>query len=209
MNSPNNPPNPTASVVTELKPCPFCGKPPLIVCPDNSYGSAMITCGDANECPVDLTAWGDLATGETIEDAVRAWNTRTDQPPPHTGLTDVERLVAEWKRLEDVFHDNLPSQGECGDPSHGKALCQFLYDNSETLRAALLVSNRREVERLEQRLLAFVDRPNWSPDAVEPENHPEWRAGYEAAQANLREELKPWWPFGGPLNLAALDEGEG
>jgi hypothetical protein len=59
-----------------LLPCPFCGKAPLIVCPDNSYGSAMITCGDANECPVALTAWGDLGTGETIEDAKRAWNTR-------------------------------------------------------------------------------------------------------------------------------------
>lgn len=64
------------------------------------------------------------------------------QQPIHA---DVERLVAEWKRLEDAFHDNLPDQGECGDPSHGKALCQFLYDNSETLRAALLVSDRSGV----------------------------------------------------------------
>lgn len=63
-------------MVRELKPCPFCGKQPLIVCPDNSYGSAMITCGDDNECPVDLTAWGDLQTGETLDDAVKAWNTR-------------------------------------------------------------------------------------------------------------------------------------
>lgn len=46
-------------------------------------------------------------------------------------------LLDEWERLEGAFHDNLPSQGEAGDPSHGKALCQFLYDNAETFRAAL------------------------------------------------------------------------
>ena len=60
----------------ELKPCGWCGKPPSIVCPDNSYGSAFVTCGDTNECPVEVTAWADLNAGETIEDAKRAWNTR-------------------------------------------------------------------------------------------------------------------------------------
>ena len=55
-----------------------------------------------------------------------------------------ERL-REWERLETAFHDSLPNQGECGDPAHGKALCQFLYDNSAEFRtlietqAALLV----------------------------------------------------------------------
>ena len=60
----------------DLLACPFCGKRPLIVCPDNSYGSALITCGDDNECPVDLTAWADLKSGETLDTAVAAWNTR-------------------------------------------------------------------------------------------------------------------------------------
>lgn len=63
----------------ELKPCPFCGKAPYIVCEDNSYGCAMITCGDDNECPVDLTAWGDLREGETLEHAAYRWNTRVTQ----------------------------------------------------------------------------------------------------------------------------------
>ena len=60
----------------KLKPCPFCGKVPLIVCPDNSYGSALITCGDGNDCPVDLAADADLNAGETLDDAITAWNTR-------------------------------------------------------------------------------------------------------------------------------------
>lgn len=52
------------------------------------------------------------------------------------GVTD---LVREWERLEQAFHDGLPAgQGETGDGGvAGRALCQFLYDNSEKLRAAL------------------------------------------------------------------------
>lgn len=63
-------------LVERLLPCPFCGKVPSVVVPDNSYGSALITCGDGNECPVDLAAWGDLKAGETLQTAAAAWNTR-------------------------------------------------------------------------------------------------------------------------------------
>lgn len=72
-----------------LLPCPFCGKRPLIVCPDNSYGSAVITCGDDNACPVGPMAEGDLEAGETFETAIAAWNTRT---PPPTSADVVERV---------------------------------------------------------------------------------------------------------------------
>jgi hypothetical protein len=58
-----------------LLPCDWCGKPPSIVCPDNSYGMAYITCGDANECPVEVIVWAELPH-ETLEDAKRRWNTR-------------------------------------------------------------------------------------------------------------------------------------
>ena len=57
-----------------------------------------------------------------------------------------DELIAEWKRLEDAFHDSLPDQGDPGDPAAGKALCQFLYDNSPHIRAALQ-SRADDVER--------------------------------------------------------------
>ena len=57
---------------------------------------------------------------------------------------------------------------------------------------------------LDDLLVNFVQRPEWREDAVEPENSPEWRAGYEAAQSNLREELKLWWPRGGLLKFPAI-----
>jgi hypothetical protein len=59
--------------MTDLLPCPFCGKQPLIVCPNDSYGSSLITCGDGNECPADLTVWGEP---DDIEGTARIWNTR-------------------------------------------------------------------------------------------------------------------------------------
>lgn len=59
----------------ELLCCPFCGKPPR-VCPDTSYGYAMVFCPDENECPVQPCADGTFGDGETVEDAKRYWNTR-------------------------------------------------------------------------------------------------------------------------------------
>ena len=63
-------------------------------------------------------------------------------------------------------------------------------------------------DALEQVLVDFVQTPNWSADAEPPEDNEEWRRGYEAAQVNLREALKPWWPFGGPLTLAKQASGK-
>ncbi len=53
--------------------------------------------------------------------------------------SEIEAMVAEWTRLEAAFHDALPSaQGEPGDRGvAGRALCQWLYDNSGVLREAL------------------------------------------------------------------------
>ena len=78
------------------------------------------------------------------------------------------KLLAEWERLETAFHDNLPNQGETGDPAHGKALCQFLYDHSEEIRSALraapaLYEALVEIEALchqetRQKLLAICHR---------------------------------------------------
>ncbi len=59
-------------------------------------------------------------------------------PRPAASRPDVVELVAEWKRLEDAFHDAVPDQGDPGDGGvAGRALCQFIYDNSDALRAAL------------------------------------------------------------------------
>lgn len=60
------------------------------------------------------------------------------------------------------------------------------------------------LERLAKVLVEFTHAPDWSPDAVAPEDNADWRCGYECALSNLRETLKPWWPYAQPLNLAAL-----
>lgn len=69
-----------------------------------------------------------------------------------------DEMLTEWKRLEDAFHDNLPNQGECGDPAHGKALCQFLYDNSETIRAAMSTASQPPAEDAVRRAIERSER---------------------------------------------------
>jgi hypothetical protein len=54
-----------------------------------------------------------------------------------------DKMLETWLRLETAFHDNLPNQGEPGDTAYGKALCQFLYDNSETIRSRILALSER------------------------------------------------------------------
>ena len=76
--------------MSELKPCPWCNKPPSIVCPDNSYGIAYITCGDANECPADVSVAVDLTAGEAIEDAKRIWNDRPDLTAERDALREAD-----------------------------------------------------------------------------------------------------------------------
>jgi hypothetical protein len=80
----------------ELMPCPFCGKQPR-ACPDTSYGAATVYCPDVNECSVAPQADADLVAGETLDDAVAKWNTRT--PTPATTAT-VKDLIAELESLE-------------------------------------------------------------------------------------------------------------
>jgi ssDNA-binding Zn-finger/Zn-ribbon topoisomerase 1 len=92
----------------KLRECPFCGKPPLIVCPDNSYGAAMITCGDANECEVEPTAWADLPS-ETIEDAKRRWNTRSS---PEAVTVMREALTSVQQRLVNAAEHQCTKRGD-------------------------------------------------------------------------------------------------
>ena len=59
----------------ELKPCPFCGEPPVLtggVC----YSYCQISCENA-ECYITCTT---LRSSET--DAVEAWNHRAEPDPP-------------------------------------------------------------------------------------------------------------------------------
>ena len=92
----------------ELKPCPFCGKIPTIVCPDDSYGSAMVTCGDRNECPVDVTSWADLKAGETLTDAIAAWNQR--DPSIESLQAEVERYRQALVLLSSSFETGWASR---------------------------------------------------------------------------------------------------
>ena len=55
----------------KLKPCPFCGKPPVIdyyAGTNRSKSPCTISC---NECGVDMTKMGSAAV-------VRRWNTRKE-----------------------------------------------------------------------------------------------------------------------------------
>jgi hypothetical protein len=55
--------------------------------------------------------------------------------------------------------------------------------------------------QLARELESFVQKNEWGSE--EPENNADWQRGYECAQSNLREALKPWWPLGGPLTLSS------
>lgn len=72
--------------MSELLPCPFCGKPPRI-CRDTSYGAATVFCPDENDCPVSPVAGADFKSGETVDDAIIAWSTRATLTPT-TGKAD-------------------------------------------------------------------------------------------------------------------------
>ena len=61
----------TTQHIEKLKPCPFCGKPALLV-EDDSYGSCGIGCNCAAE------PWIQRDIGD-IEDAAKVWNTRSDK----------------------------------------------------------------------------------------------------------------------------------
>ena len=73
-----------------LKPCPFCGSTDLIVKPWHGGGPAkrLIGCCD---CEV-----GPYATGEYLDEAITAWNTRAD-------ANTIEALQAENAKLRDAL----------------------------------------------------------------------------------------------------------
>jgi hypothetical protein len=75
----------------ELKPCPFCGKPPT-ACPDDSNGLATVFCPDVNECAVSPSAEAPVADGG-IARAIADWNTRHREDSTRE-LVEALRLAA-------------------------------------------------------------------------------------------------------------------
>jgi hypothetical protein len=119
---------------------------------------------------------GSVTIADILDHAAREAEKIKAGSQPMTSSPITDEMIAEWKRLEKAFHDNLPNQGECGDPSHGKALCQFLYDNSETIREALMRSSAPAVmgmeEMVERAARALAKADGKDPDA------PAWVEGY-------------------------------
>jgi hypothetical protein len=95
----------------ELMPCPFCGKQPR-ACPDTSYGAATVYCPDVNECSVAPQADADLVAGETLDDAVAKWNTRTPTPATTATVKDeaLRKAVFALERIE-RWHGEFPETG--------------------------------------------------------------------------------------------------
>lgn len=55
---------------TKLKPCPFCGGKPAV---QEKYGYFNISCPDF-DCPASNNAWF-----KSLEESVKAWNTRAER----------------------------------------------------------------------------------------------------------------------------------
>jgi hypothetical protein len=112
-----------------------------------------------------------------------------------------DELIAEWKRLEDAFHDSLPDQGDPGDPAAGKALCQFLYDNSPHIRAALQ-SRADDVERPVIAEIAAERRrqigaEGWTPEHDEHDDGALAKAAacYAGDSRKFNAAAPPDWPW--------------
>ena len=75
-----------------LKPCPFCGSPPMPDYCSTTDGPAYSFHCHAKDCP----AWPNVQ-GETEAEAIAAWNTRADAaPPPNTDeVKAVARAISE------------------------------------------------------------------------------------------------------------------
>ena len=109
--------------MAKLKNCPFCGKPPR-VCPDTSYGNAMIFCPDFNECPVSPAVDVELSHGQTVDDAITAWNTRTSEAKL-TEAVEVMRPFADVCAKE-VYHTDTDSSKIAVKIGHLRAVATFL-----------------------------------------------------------------------------------
>ena len=126
-----------------------------LVSTDDKISHAEIVEIFGEQMPIEalsiLFASGDEMTVDTKRERLRELATLSS-----TDGDDGE-LLREWQRLEDAFHDALPNQGECGDPAPGKALCQFLYDNSEVIRNRIPSLNA-QLERMREALEPFADK---------------------------------------------------
>jgi Lar family restriction alleviation protein len=62
--------------MTDLKPCPFCGKPAYIIDAGNDE-YVYIQCEDNND-----NCLADMGPHNSVEEAIKAWNTRTLEDAP-------------------------------------------------------------------------------------------------------------------------------
>jgi hypothetical protein len=85
------------------------------------------------------------------------------EPTTDTPIERLKGLLPEWERLENAFHDAVPDQGDPGDGGvAGRALCQFLYDHSETIRATIEhLPSAGERERLRAALRLIAETEQW------------------------------------------------
>lgn len=92
-------PNKSSGDIVELKPCPFCGRPP--VARRLSSGSYQIECDNDEDCSVCADVRGNDA-----EEAKLRWNTRTPDPE---SAAEIERLRREVEGLQRALILWMPS----------------------------------------------------------------------------------------------------
>ena len=61
----------------ELKPCPFCGKKPIIETWSSGGNMYMVKCGNM-DCPVPLDGY---PSGHRLDEVKEAWNRRVENEP--------------------------------------------------------------------------------------------------------------------------------
>jgi hypothetical protein len=76
----------------ELKPCPFCGKPPYAAMKERS----VINCRNDG-------CFGPRTTAEYLVDAVRQWNTRATEPAGVGALEITDEMVDAGARIHNPF----------------------------------------------------------------------------------------------------------
>jgi hypothetical protein len=167
-----------------LKPCPFCGSPPMPDYCSTTDGPAYSFHCHAKDCP----AWPNVQ-GETEAEAIAAWNTRADAAP--TPKADEVEAVgfAMWKAEADRAAPNV---------GKNRAIENYRYDLDPTSRA--------KWDQIAQAAIAALDAARGDQVArliahmktIEPD---EETAGCPATWADflqiLEAEAEAWEPFNG------------
>ena len=76
---------PDFNVLDKLKPCPFCGGPPIVV-ENNSYGGCFVEC---TKCDI-----GFMDEADNLQNVVEAWQTRKYSDNPFNFLYEFEHWFA-------------------------------------------------------------------------------------------------------------------